>query len=444
MANLVPHLHRDRHGTFYFRFTVAGRTTKKSLRTKDPELATMRVACLNWELRRMPTPPTVADILKAHQEGRTRKFDLELPSGAKLRNINSDEDNRRAMELVATLPAAAFAAPGAAAPLPEAAHHRGPTLKTVAKQYVGELQAAGLEETKGIEDKEATYAAFVEEFDNPRMMAITKEMVVAFKNIALKTGGADRVNKKIGHLSVLFEWAIGNGHALANPTEGTRIGKKSQLARKVESYEPFTTADVKKIFSPKTYPDYASKPHFHWIPFLLLYTGARPEEIASLTMEEVRSEKVGRETIHYFFITFGKTKASRRKVPFHKAVLASGFMDYLAERRRDDPGGLLFPLLKPTKNGYGKNVSRRFNENYLTSLGITRATQKLYSFRATFITRMSELNVHPAMLMALVGHYEQDAVDLSSPHFKNYQGAKKLSALRSTMDKFDLRIPLRF
>ena len=36
---------------------------------------------------------------------------------------------------------------------------------------------------------------------------------------------------------------------------------------------------------------------------------------------------------------------------------------------------------------------------------------------------MSELNVNTAMLIALVGHFEQEAVDLSSPHFKNYQGA---------------------
>ena len=45
------------------------------------------------------------------------------------------------------------------------------------------------------------------------MQGVTKDAMVAFKNVALKTGGAGRVNKKIGHLSVLFEWAIGNGHA---------------------------------------------------------------------------------------------------------------------------------------------------------------------------------------------------------------------------------------
>lgn len=442
MANPVPHLHRDRHGTFYFRFTVAGRTAKKSLRTKDPQLATMRVACLNWELRRMPTPPTVADILRAHEEGRTRKFDVELPSGAKFKNINSDADHRRAMELIAKLPPEAFSPPPTppSAALPEHAHHRGAKFATVAKQYVAELREAGLEEEKGIQDKEAVYAAFAEEFENPRIGAVTKEMVGSFKAIALKTAGASRVNKKIGHLSVLFEWAKDNGHALINPAEGMRIGNKKQQARKVQHYEPFSNEDLARIFDPKRYAAYATKPHFHWLPFLLLHTGARPDEIASMRLDNIRREG----GIDYFAITAGKTSSSLRKVPFHKAIKGSGFMDYLAQRRKQEPGGMLFPDLKPTKNGYVKNVARRFNEQYLRELRIDLPTKRLVSFRHTFITRMSENNAHPAMLMAIVGHYEQDAVDLSSPHFKNYQGAKKLAALRDTIDLFTVDLPSTF
>jgi hypothetical protein len=55
---------------------------------------------------------------------------------------------------------------------------------------------------------------------------------------------------------------------------------------------------------------------------------------------------------------------------------------------------------------------------------------------------MTELNVNPAMLMALVGHYDQASVDLSSPHFKNYQGTKLLAALKNTIDMFDVKIAL--
>ena len=176
------------------------------------------------------------------------------------------------------------------------------------------------------------------------------------------------------------------------------------------------------------------------MPILLLHTGARPNELASLRLDQVRSE----QGIDYFAIKKSKNSNSARKIPWHRSLRESAFPSYVEERRSVDPGGQLFPLLRPSQNGHAKKVSRRFDESHLPSLGIGDPTRRLYSFRATFIARMSELNVNPAMLMALVGYYEQSAVDLSSPHFRNYQGAKLLGALRDTVDLFDIATPLRF
>ncbi|WP_410831451.1 hypothetical protein [Paraburkholderia sp. SIMBA_030] len=57
---------------------------------------------------------------------------------------------------------------------------------------------------------------------------------------------------------------------------------------------------------------------------------------------------------------------------------------------------------------------------------------------------MAELHIHPAMLMALVGHYDQAKVDFSSPHFANYQHAKPFAELKATLDRFDGELPLMF
>jgi len=46
--------------------------------------------------------------------------------------------------------------------------------------------------------------------------------------------------------------------------------------------------------------------------------------------------------------------------------------------------------------------------------------------------------------MALVGHFEQDKLDLSSPHFKNYQGIKKIAALKDIIDHFDVVLSMKF
>jgi integrase len=363
----LPHLQRDRHGTYYFRLTVAGKTLRRSLGTKDTALATMLASKLNWEwaMTKRANEPSVSEILKAFKKD-GRQFDAEFPDGTKMTGINTDDDLRRAKELMLARIEAIGPIEPQLAPLrpehrPATKRAKNPFSKAVLP-YLAEKELDNDQKTR--EDKAATYAAFAAQFDSPDMSAIDKSMAVAFKQALLSDGtaGASRINKKIGHLSDFFAWAIGNGVADANPFDGTRISKKSKLMEAVESYEPFPAEEIAAIFNPATWPDYAtpSKPHFHWLPFLLAYTGARPNELAGIALEDVRCE----QGIDYFALKAAKNSNSQRKIPFHQVIRASGFMAYLAQRRKDDPSGQLFPLLLPSKNGHAKNVSRRFNESY--------------------------------------------------------------------------------
>jgi integrase len=143
-------------------------------------------------------------------------------------------------------------------------------------------------------------------------------------------------------------------------------------------------------------------------------------------------------------LTFRKAKNAnwQRRIPLHRVVVESGFLAY-AETLRERGATQLVPELKPGANGHGKNVTRRFAD-YLDERKIVDDRKVFHSFRHTFIGRMTELNVHPAMLMALVGHYDQDQVDFSSLHFTNYQHAKPLADLKATLDRFDLDLPMAF
>ncbi len=443
----IPHLHLNRLGIWCFRLTMDGQTRQKSLGTKDRALAIMLASKLNWELSmtKRSTEPTVTDIIKAFKKD-GREFDAEFPDGTKLTGINTDDDLRRAKELMLSRIEAIGPIEPHYAPTREqtrpAPTFKGKRFLAATKPYMEEMATDDINNLKTREDKEATYAAFAEQFGNPYMGSIDKNHAVEFKRAQLKLGGALRVNKKIGHLSEFIRWAIGNGEAHENPFDGTRISKKSTLSKKVQSYQPFTQDDLDEIFNPANYVLYAteSRPHFKWLPFLLLYSGARPDEMAGVRLDQIRQE----QGIDFIALKSGKNSNSIRKIPLHRVVRESGFMDYIEQRRREDPEGQLFPLLKPSKNGYAKNVARRFNEYYLAQLRIDDPTKRLYSFRSTFITRMTELNVNVAMVMALVGHFEQTAVDLSSPHFKNYQGAKLIGALRDTIDLLDIKLPMQF
>jgi hypothetical protein len=102
MKTPLSHLHRNRFGTFYFRITIDGKTVKRSLKTKLPELATMRVAALNWQWSTMKQPkePNVADIVKALKAEKAPKFDATFPDGSTFKGIKTDDDARRAKELM--------------------------------------------------------------------------------------------------------------------------------------------------------------------------------------------------------------------------------------------------------------------------------------------------------------------------------------------------------
>ena len=215
----LPHLHRDRHGTYYFRATIAGHTQRRSLRTKDKALATMLASKLNWEwnMTKRGSEPNVADIIKAFKKD-GREFNAEFPDGTKFTDLNSDDDVRRAKELMLARIEAIGPIEREFAPLrPE---HRQPARQKPPKGAFSKASKAYLAEKvldsgqKGRDDKVATYTAFATQFSDPDMTTIDKPMAVEFKQALLKTAaGASRINTKIGQLSELFKWAIGNGLA---------------------------------------------------------------------------------------------------------------------------------------------------------------------------------------------------------------------------------------
>lgn len=57
---------------------------------------------------------------------------------------------------------------------------------------------------------------------------------------------------------------------------------------------------------------------------------------------------------------------------------------------------------------------------------------------------MTELNVDPAMSIALVRHSDQANVDFSSPHFANYQHATPLRSSKGRSTASALNCPLNF
>ncbi|OZB68971.1 site-specific integrase, partial [Thiomonas sp. 13-64-67] len=204
---------------------------------------------------------------------------------------------------------------------------------------------------------------------------------------------------------------------------------KAKLKEKVKSYKEFTDEELRQIFDKKSYQEFMNKSNYFWLPILALFTGARIEELASLKTTQIKIE----DGIFYIELEKAKNFNSIRKIPIHKKLIELGFIKYFEKVRN---GEQLFPELKSGKNGFSKNCSRRFGL-YLDKILIRNEQKVFHSFRSTFINRMTLLNIHPSIIMAIVGHFEQSKLDFSSAHFKTYQQEKPIKILKENIDRLE-------
>ena len=303
--------------------------------------------------------------------------------------------------------------------------------KTFSEVYKLYLEEKKLDNSiKTLEEKESTYKEFLSFFFDDDFNFYTIQQATAYKTrlIALNLS-ALRINKKLSMMKDLFNFAINNHYFFnKNPFDNITISKKAKLKEKVKSYKEFTDEELKQIFD-KTNYSFLDKSNYFWLPILALYTGARIEELASLKTNQIKQE----EEIYFIELEKAKNFNSIRKIPIHQKLIELGFIKYF-EKVKDKEQ--LFPELKDGKNGFSKNCSRRFGF-YLDKILIKDEQKVFHSFRSTFINRMTLLNIHPSIIMAIVGHYEQTKLDFSSAHFKTYQQEKPIKILKQNIDRLE-------
>lgn len=169
----------------------------------------------------------------------------------------------------------------------------------------------------------------------------------------------------------------------------------------------FTTAKSEQWRDLNKPGNVAVRDHRYWIPWVMLYSGARPAEVAQLGVEDVRLE-------HGIWIMDinddgdsnkrTKTSGSRRVVPIHSALIPLGFIEHV-QRQRAAGEAQVFPEIEiPEEGQIAAQFSREFNR-YLTKVGVKTGRDIVtYSLRHTFIDRARLADIMDDEIAIIVGH----------------------------------------
>jgi len=224
------------------------------------------------------------------------------------------------------------------------------------------------------------------------------------------------IDKHLDRLRVFFNALVQRGELDRNPLSGFR------LQTSADKYEParrgFTRGELAVLFDPtRRAASAGDDPMFFWLPVLMLFTGARMNELVYLDVEDLADI----EGVWGLHITKHlKNAQSRRFVPLPQRVLDMGLREYAADIAAAGFSELFPGGSDTAKNGRGDKVSKWFNRTYLrNACGIDDPEVCFQSFRNTLSTAADYCGISEAQMNPILGHgartiQQKHYIDLAS------------------------------
>lgn len=207
------------------------------------------------------------------------------------------------------------------------------------------------------------------------------------------------VNKHISALSDVFEWAANKRQGFVDYNPFGSLTKVDNRNPDNKS-RPFKPEELRKFVAALADNYDERYPEKTWIPLIFMYTGARPNEIASLYTDSIKSV----EGIDYFEIKgdvarkqIVKNKGSKRNIPIHRKLKELGFMEYVASLREQGQERL-WPNLQPGPDDkFYNSVTGSYFNDLIDEKVSADPLLKFYSLRSTFINAIEEKGVNIAL-----------------------------------------------
>jgi integrase len=238
---------------------------------------------------------------------------------------------------------------------------------------------------------------------------ITDRDLIGWKEALVISGLSPKTIEN--HLTIIktfFRWAAKNKRISINPAVDVEYRAKRDPANERQSY---SDDEAKRILAAAQLEKEAYK---RWVPWLAAFTGARCDELCGAMARDVRVEDgVSIIRIDPADREAGgsvKNRASIRSVPLHPALVAEGFLDYVASLPR---GGPLFPDLRPDRFGKrGGTGSKTIGRWVRDKVGITDPRKAPnHSWRHRFADQCKKVGIPRELRFAIEGHATGDVGD---------------------------------
>lgn len=202
------------------------------------------------------------------------------------------------------------------------------------------------------------------------------------------------VNRYLSGFSAFCTWLSNHGYIPVNPAADMFLKKSKDKTTK-----PFTVDELNTLFQSPFFTGCESdesprfwnkagklkiRDHRFWVPLIMLFSGARPAEIAQLNIDDLRQEH-GHWIMHITTEGEGdkavKTAGSMRVVPVHPELVRLGLITYHTLMKAAGHSRL-FPLAERNARGQMMAAFSRDFPRYLEKIGLKDGRGlSIYSFR---------------------------------------------------------------
>lgn len=342
-----------RNGIYYLHTRINQQQVKRSLNTRDANIAIIRAL----ELLKV--------IDMAIDPDKIKKYEIDLCRGV----FKSDgaEDHKNMLEALSNIDKIGVFKKTQSPPAP-----KGEPLKSVTGLRLLELLEKFFTLKKNL--KPATvmsYKKTVNEFagftSNQFITDYDGSDITRYMEHLSTFNEPRTIDGKIGTLNTIFNFAIKQGYYFKdNPASERRLMTKRDRAK--TGYAIFEAEEIKEIFKPEYMEIFRNKDtDFYYCILLALITGARASEITSLELSQLKDDPP------HFRIRDSKTVAGIRGIPIPEFLL-NELKAYGAGKDK------LFRYEQLEGKGTGNAVGKKF-KRHMDFLNITRDKLVFHSLR---------------------------------------------------------------